>query len=134
MQVERANLSNLVINPLPDGSKVIIDSENETVFALNATSGAAWDACNCTTTLSKIAEDMQRTLDPGITEEIAEAAILQLQERKLVTVSGHSSNISRRAAIGKLGVVALPLIVSLTMAQQRAHAQNANSGGGGSID
>jgi hypothetical protein len=60
MQVERTNPAILVENKLPDGSRVIVDSANETVFALNATSGAAWDACSMPTTLSRVAEDMRR--------------------------------------------------------------------------
>lgn len=54
MQVERTNPEGLTESRLPDGSRLIGDTKNEIVFALNATSGAAWDGCasSATTTAS----------------------------------------------------------------------------------
>jgi hypothetical protein len=127
MQIERTNPAILLENKLPDGSRVIVDSANETVFALNATSGAAWDACSMPTTLSRVAEDMRRSLDPAITEEFAEEAILQLQDKKLVNSSGPFSLASRRQFLASLSAVAVPLVVALTITDQRAHAIVARS-------
>lgn len=127
MQIERRDTNDLLVNGLPDGSKVIVDSRNEKVFALNATAGAAWDACSSQTTLGKVAEDMRRT-DPAVTDEIAEQAIAQLQEKELVKASGLLRNASRRQVLAGLSAAALPLVVSMTMTQQRAFAQVANSG------
>jgi hypothetical protein len=130
MQVQRIS-ADLLVDKLPDGSKVIVDPKSETVFALNATAGAAWDALSSPTTLSKVAETMRRSFDPKITEDLALDAILQLQEQKLVTTSGGSSSkTTRRQAFATVGAIALPLVVCLTMAEQRAHAQTAGSGGG----
>jgi hypothetical protein len=98
------------------------------IFGLNATVGAAWDACSSPTTLSKVAEDMQRSFDPGITEELALEAILQLEQKNLVTTSGSSSNATRRQVFATVSAIALPLVVSLTVAEQRAHASGAGSG------
>jgi hypothetical protein len=128
MQVERTDLDALVVNELPDGSKIIVDSINEKVFALNATAGAAWDACSAPTTLSKVAENMQRSFHPEITEEVAAEAILQLQDRDLVTTTAPITKPTRRQLIATMGAIALPLVVSLTMAEQQAHAFNARSG------
>jgi Coenzyme PQQ synthesis protein D (PqqD) len=128
MQIERTNSNDLVVNGLPDGSKVIVDSKSEKVFALNATAGAAWDACSDPTTLSKVVETMRRSLTPEITDELAEQAISQLEEQKLVTTSGFPKT-TRRQALAALGAVALPLVVSMTLAEQRAFAQTARSGG-----
>jgi hypothetical protein len=126
MQIERTN-KNLLVNGLPDGSKVIVDSANEKVFALNATAGAAWDACSSQTTLSDVAADMRRN-NPSITEEVVEQAILQLKEKELVKTSGLFKNASRRQVLAGLTAVALPLVVSMTMTEQRAFASVANSG------
>lgn len=128
IQVERANRDDLSVNQLPDGSRVIVDSRNEKVFALNATAGAAWDACSNPTTLSEVARDMRHSFNPGVTEELAEAAILRLQEQNLVKTSGSSSTTTRREVLATLSAIALPLVVSLTMTEQRAHAQKAGSG------
>ncbi|MFZ0745653.1 MAG: PqqD family protein [Terracidiphilus sp.] len=128
IKVERAKSTELAVNQLPDGSKVIVDSRSEKVFALNATAGAAWDACSSPTTLSKVAEDMRHSFNSGVTEELAEAAILRLQEQNLVTMSGASPTTTRRAVLATLGAIALPLVVSLTMTEQRAYAQTTGSG------
>jgi hypothetical protein len=127
MQIERAISSSLTVNRLPDGSRIIVDAPGETVFALNATAGAAWDACNGPKTLSEVTAEMQRSFDPAVTEELAHAAIDQLQEKKLVRTSGFFSMPTRRAVLAGLGAVAVPLVVSLTLGEQRAHASVANS-------
>jgi len=123
MRVERTNSKGLRVDELPDGSKVIVDPKSETVFALNATAGAAWDACSHPTTLSQVAKDMQRSIGKKISEEVALEAILQLQEKNLVT-SDSSPDLTRRAMLPILtGIgIALPVVASLTLMQQRAHA------------
>jgi hypothetical protein len=127
MHVERANRSDLVVNALPDGSKVIVDSGNDKVFALNATAGAAWDACGSTATLSEVTANMKRTLQAGVSEDLAEQAILSLQEHNLVIASGASAGTSRRQVLATLGAIALPLVVSMTMSDQKAYAHDAGS-------
>ena len=122
MQIERTNSDALVVNKLPDGSTVIVDAENEAVFALNPTAGAAWDACRNPTTLAGVTESMQLSFDPAINEELAEEAILQLHDKNLVRISGSSSPATRRQFITTLSSIALPLVVSLSMAEQRAYA------------
>lgn len=126
MQVERTNANALVVSSLPDGSRVIVDSQNNRVLALNATAGAAWDACSEPTTLSVLTEQMRSSLGTEITEEVAEESILQLQEQNLLNSS--TSHPSRRRFIAALGTVALPLVISLTAAEQRGYAEFARSG------
>ncbi len=128
MQVERTNSNELSVDKLPDGSMVIVDRKSETVFALNTTAGAAWDACSHPTTLAKVTQDMRRSFDARITEELALEAILQLQHQKLIATSGSSPTATRRAILATMSSIALPLVVSLTIAEQRAYAGGANSG------
>jgi hypothetical protein len=127
MNIERAHSDALVVNQLPDGSKVIVDPTNQTVFALNATAGAAWDACSDPTTLAGVTESMRRSLHPQINEELAQEAIQQLQDKNLVNTSGLPAQASRRRFLATLGAAAVPLVVSLTIADQRAHAVYAAS-------
>jgi Coenzyme PQQ synthesis protein D (PqqD) len=127
MQVERVNSSDLVVRSLPDGSRIIVNSNDETVFAMNATAGAAWDACGDPATLADVTERMRRSFDPNVTEELAEAAVHQLQEKKLVTIKGDQPKTTRREVLAGLSAVALPLVVSLTVGEQRAHALDARS-------
>lgn len=110
MQIERSDSDALVVNQLPDGSRVILDAATETVFALNATAGAAWDACGAATTLPEITSHMQHSFHPATTEELAEQAIPQLEEKKPVMVS----HTSRRRFIRSLSAaIALPFVVAL---------------------
>jgi|GEM_PF-3459059 len=126
MQVQRNNSDALVVNKLPDGSAVITNNENETVFALNATAGAAWDACSNPTTLAGITESMQRSLNPEVDEALAEEAIRQLQDKNLVTTSSAFSP-TRRQFFATLSAVALPLVVALSIPDQKAYATVATS-------
>jgi hypothetical protein len=126
MLIERKPMDSLVENCLPDGSRVIVDRKNETVIALNATAGAAWDACSAPTTLSAVREKMRRSVGDGVTDEVAEEAISQLQERNLLTTTGSAPR-TRRQVLATLSAVALPLVVCLTLTDQRAHAKTASS-------
>jgi hypothetical protein len=127
VQVERVNAKDLVVNSMPDGSRVIRNSNNETVFALNATAAAAWDACSSATTIAGVADEMRRSFDPNVTDELAEACILQFQKKNLVKLSGVAPKATRRQVLAGLSAVALPLVVSLTIGEQKAHAQDAGS-------
>jgi hypothetical protein len=127
VQVERVNARNLAVNSMPDGSRIIQNSERETVFALNATAAAAWDACSSATTIPAVAEEMRRSFDPSVTDELAEASILELEDKKLVTISGSGFKATRREILVGLSAVALPLVVSLTIGEQKVHAQRAKS-------
>lgn len=129
MQIERGLQDAFVENHLPDGSRFLVDPRNETVYALNPAAGAAWDACSKPTTLCDVTREMQRSFGPEITEEFAKEAVLELQERQLVTTSISGQNATRRQALKTLGKIALPLVIAMTLSEQRAHAQNANSGG-----
>lgn len=128
MLVERAKVDALVVNSLPDGSRVIIDSENERVLAMNATAGAAWDACTVPTTLSAVTQSMQRSFHEEVNEELAEEAIQQLERQQLVRTSGVPSQATRRKFIHTLGALAVPLVVSLSVTEQKAYAKKAKSG------
>ena len=124
--IERTNSDVLVENKLPDGSRVLVDSRNERVIALNAMAGAAWDACSQPSTLPQVAEAMRSSLGTEVAEDVAKDAILQLQEHSLVKSSDLASvNASRRAFITRLGAAALPIVVAMTMSEQRAYATGA---------
>jgi hypothetical protein len=127
MQIERVNSKDLVVNSMPDGSRVIRNSNNETVFALNATAAAAWDACSSATTIAGVAEEMRRSFDPNVTDELAETCVLQFEKKNLVKLAGSAPKATRREVLAGLSAVALPLVVSLTVGEQKAHAQHADS-------
>lgn len=127
MNVERVNCGNFAINSMPDGSQIIRNSKDNTVLALNPTAAAAWDACSSASTIAGVAETMRNSFDSSVTNELAEASLLELQDKKLVTISGSGFKATRRQVLAGLGAVALPLVVSLTVGEQKAHAEKASS-------
>ena len=127
MPVVRVSDEGLVISSMPDGSRIIRNTKDETVFALNATAGAAWDACSSATTIAGVADEMRRSFDSNVTDELAEASVLELKDKKLVSISGSGVKATRRQLLAGLGAVALPLVVSLTVGEQKAHAEHARS-------
>jgi hypothetical protein len=123
MLITRRNPESLIENRLPDGSRLLVDSPNERVIALNTTAGAAWDACGAPTTVSGVAEGMRRSLGQAVSDEVVHEAVAQLQEKNLITsATPLPAASSRRAFIAKLGVAAVPLVVAMTMTEQRAYA------------
>jgi hypothetical protein len=128
VEIQRGHFDSLGENHLPDGSRFLIDHENETVYALNPTAGAAWDACKVPTSLHDVTKEMQRSVGPDVTEDVAEQAILQLQKQNLVTAPVIARQPSRREVLTKLGKVALPIVVAMTLTEQTEHAAYASSG------
>lgn len=121
MRVERAASSFLQETKLPDGSRVVIDSRNDAVIAMNACAGLAWEACNRPTTLSAIAAEVEKA---GMSPEAAEDAVFQLHEKKLITTS-EVPQPSRRTFIA--GMAAVPLVAAMSLAEQKVFAETAGS-------
>ena len=121
MLVERAESSFLQETKLPDGSRVVVDTRNDAVIAMNASAGLAWEACNQPTTLSAIAADVEKA---GMTPEAAEDAVFQLREKKLVTTS-EIPQPSRRTFIA--GMAAVPVVAAMSLAEQKVFAERAGS-------
>ena len=88
MQIDRADSSNFAVDSLPDGSRIIRDPDQQAVYALNPTAAAAWEACSSASTISDVAEEMRRSFDSKVTDELAEASLQELQEKKLITITG----------------------------------------------
>lgn len=121
MHVERVTSTTLTESKLPDGSRIVMDSSNETVVAMNSPAAAAWDACSQPTTLEGIAAEMERSgIDPGTAED----AVFQLREKNLV-VTSEPPQPSRRSFIAAMAAV--PVVAAMSMAEQKAFAERAGS-------
>lgn len=122
MHVERADSSSLVETKLPDGSRVVVDTRNDAVIAMNASAGAAWEACSQPTTLSAIAADLEKA---GMNAEAAEDAVFQLRDKKLVTTSEPPKPSRRRFMAGM--AVTVPIVAAMSLAEQKAFAERCGS-------
>src|SRR5580700_990790 len=128
--VWQAGVENCVIEKLPDGSTAVFDTLTKTVHSINKTAAAAFEACRDKRTVPQVAAAMQETLNSTVTEEMAMAAISELERAGLVACSGPLSTkrgqASRRSvlkAVGTVAATAAPLVLSLSSAEQSAYAQ-----------
>lgn len=132
MVVQQSSAKGYVPEKLPDGSSAIFDRATNAVYALNDTAAAAFDICQKPVTLAVLSDMMRQRLGPAVTVETALEAVAELERAGLVTSSGATQelrNASRRQLLKAAGV-ALPVVLSLTAAEQRVFAQGAGSGSG----
>lgn len=131
-EAESIKVAGLVTEKLPDGSTAVFNPDSKTVYSLNASAAAAWEACQPKATLSQVAGEMQRVLNAPVSQEIAMEAISQLLEKGLVTTSAPQAFqlpvASRRSMLSAIAGVAVPVVLALTVAEQRAFALIAGSG------
>ena len=126
--IERTGTSELVVQALPDGSTAVFQVATKNVYSLNPTAAAAWEACESATTLSHLAAAMSHRLNAPISEELAQEAVSELAAVGLVSVTPTDAfGTSRRQMLKQVAGVALPVVLVLTGAEQRAHAQHAAS-------
>ena len=128
IEVLRTESSDLIVQTLPDGSTAIFEISTKNVYSLNTSAAAAWEACASATTLSRIAIAMSQRLNAPVTEDMAHEAVSELAAVGLVKVTpGGSLGTSRRDMLKQVAEVALPVVLVLTGAEQRAHAQEVRS-------
>ena len=124
-RVVRIASENLVVEKLPDGSTAVFDSAGGAVHSLNASAAAAFDACRESCTVEAVATAMSDALDGPVTGDFARAAIAELETAGLVECSGQAA--SRRSVLRAVGGIALPVVLSLGVAEQRAWAGGSSS-------
>lgn len=130
MVVQQTPAKGYVPEKLPDGSSAIFDRAANAVYALNDTAAAAFESCQKPVTLAVLSDMMRLRLGQPVTVETALEAVAELERAGLVTSSGATQelrNASRRRLLRAAGV-ALPVVLSLTAAEQRVFAQGAGSG------
>ena len=128
IEIVRSGSSELVVQALPDGSAAIFEVATKNVYSLNPSAAAAWEACTSATTLSELATAMSRRLNAPVTEDLAHEAVSELAAVGLVTITpAERLGSSRRELLKQVAGVAIPAVLVLTGAEQRAHAQGAGS-------
>ena len=123
LEIVRSGSSEFIVQALPDGSTAIFEVATKNVYSLNPSAAAAWEACASVTTLSRLAAAMSRRLNRPVTEDLAHEAVSELVAVGLVSVTpAERFGTSRRAMLKQVAGVALPVVLVLTGAEQRAHA------------
>ena len=124
LEIVRSGSSEFIVQTLPDGSTAIFEVATKNVYSLNPSAAAAWEACASATTLSRLAAEMSRRLDKPVTEDLAHEAVSELVAAGLVSATpAERLGTSRRTMLKQVAGVALPVVLVLTGAEQRAHAQ-----------
>ena len=128
LEIARSGSSEFIVQALPDGSTAIFEVATKNVYSLNPSAAAAWEACASATTLSRLATAMSRRLNRPVTEDLAHEAVSELLAVGLVSATpAERLGSSRRAMLKQVAGVALPVVLVLTGAEQRAHAQSNGS-------
>jgi hypothetical protein len=134
LEVRQIRPNSFVTEKLPDGSTAVLDTATTTVHSLNLSAAAAFEACRETKTVPQLMQSMGEILGAPVTEEVALAAVSELDMAGLVSCSEpmpEGDRASRRSLLRSMGTaaaVAVPVVLSLTSAEQRAYAVTANSG------
>jgi Coenzyme PQQ synthesis protein D (PqqD)/Prealbumin-like fold domain len=124
LEIVRSGSSEFIVQTLPDGSTAIFEVATKNVYSLNPSAAAAWEACASAITLSRLAAEMSRRLNKPVTEDLAHEAVSELVAVGLVSATpAERLGTSRRAMLKQVAGVALPVVLVLTGAEQRAHAQ-----------
>jgi hypothetical protein len=134
-RVLRIQSTSLVIEKLPDGSTAVLDTRIGTVHSLNLSAAAAFEACRESCTVAGVARAMSELLNAPVSEDLAFAAVSELLAAGLVVQSSANQpagqGSSRRSLLQSLAAssaVALPIVLSLSAAEQKAYAAAAGSG------
>jgi Coenzyme PQQ synthesis protein D (PqqD) len=122
---------NLQIEKLPDGSMAIYDLRSKSVHSLNRSAAALWEACEGGATMPQLAESLGKRIGTPATEEEVPVWINQMRQLDLIVAKGARPATvpqpGRRSMLAGIGA-ALPVVLTLTAAEQRAYAQTSGSG------
>jgi hypothetical protein len=126
----RAESHELIIEKMPDGSTAVFDEASQTLHSLNAPTAAAFEACRETKTLPELVSAMADALRTPVSEGLALMAVAELERVGLVTSEGAApaNRLGSRRNLLRAAGIALPAVLSLTAAQQRAFASTTGSG------
>ena len=125
----------LHIEKLPDGSMAIYDLRSKSVHSLNRSAAVLWEACAEGATMSQLTEALDKGLGVHASEEEVSSGIDQMRRLNLIVSESAmpvaAAEPDRRSVLTAAFGVALPVVLTMTAADQRAYAQGAGSHGGG---
>ncbi len=131
----QVGVESLTIERLSDGSTAIVDNRVKSVHSLNPSATLVWDACALGATVAQIREAIEAQSGSPVNDEVIRQALAQLQLANLIEsespVSAETINLGRRSMLkraGAAGAFAIPVVLTLTAAEQRAYAAIAISG------
>jgi hypothetical protein len=119
---------------LPDGSIAIFDSRTEAVHSLNPAAAAVLETCEEPAAVAHVAAVLEECTGGGAPAETALEVLGRLEAAELIVRAPAAPALvlpNRRELLKRAGTavaLALPVILTLTGAEQRLYAQAAGSG------
>lgn len=131
----QVDVESLSIERLFDGSTAIVDNRVKSVHSLNASATLVWEACAQGATVTQIRKSIEDKLGSSVDAEVIHQALADLQRANLIEsaspIAVENINLGRRSLLrraGTVGAFAVPVVLTLTAAEQRAYASVAISG------
>ena len=122
----------LTIENLPDGSTAILDQRSKNMHSLNSSASVVWNACKEGATLAEIRKALEAKVGAPVDETLAQSAVAQLHGANLIQadapVPADLSAAARRNTLIRAAMVAVPVVLTLALSQQKALAFQARSG------
>lgn len=135
MKYRQTDRSQLLIEKLPFGDTAIFNRQTRSVHSLNGGASVVFEACAATASVEQMKAALSGYLDKPADDAILWASIEQLESAGLIEPleppPAELIDLGRRAVLkglGKAGSVALPLVLTMTAAEQTTYAQSAGSG------
>jgi hypothetical protein len=124
--------TDIVVEKLPDGSTAVLDQRSKDIHSLNSSATAVWEACKRGATLADVRKALEAHMGTTVDEELARSALSQLSKVSLIhsdapVPASAADTARRRAMLVRMGMVAVPLVLTLAFAEQKALAFQACS-------
>ena len=135
-RMPRARQEGLIIEDLP-GEVLVYDSERDRAHCLNQTAALVWKYCDGKTTVSSMAQHLERDLNTtNVDERVVSYALEQLSKDHLLEESfvaaAMLSGLTRRQMVRTLGiaaVIAVPVVTSIVVPTAHAAVSCTSPGG-----
>jgi hypothetical protein len=131
----QVGVESLSIERLSDGSTAIVDNRVKSVHSLNPSATLVWEACAKGATTAQICKAIEAKSGSPADAEVIYHALAQLQRANLIEsespISAENIDLGRRSMLkraGAAGAIAIPVVLTLTAAEQRAYAFQSGSG------
>jgi hypothetical protein len=125
----QVGVESLSIERLSDGSTAIVDNRVKSVHSLNPSATLVWEACANGATAAQIGKAIEAKSGSPVDAEVVQLALAQLQRANLIEseapISAEAIDLGRRSLLkraGAAGAIAIPVVLTLTAAEQRAYA------------
>jgi len=131
----QSGVESLAVEKLSDGSTAIVDGRSKSVHSLNPSATLVWEACAPGATFAEIHAAVEDRTGAPVDADAIRQALAQLQRVTLIegpsTLPVESIDLGRRSLLrraGAVGAFAIPVVLTLTAAEQKAYAFAAVSG------